>query len=249
MRACRFLDPRVTRCPTFNETYPRTWPAWLRRPAAIRWPVDPDRCRPATRPAWSDAAAGLRRSDPELRRRLALGLCDERRQARHRRNAAGLRLERCARLDGVAGHRAGRSAASLILVAGLRCTSSRIAGWRAPPSCRRGPAVRWRLTVVAIACLLANARYGISMSEWFKRLPGFRRTPAGIERTVLRRLPKAWVYGSLLLMLRRCSSAGRTGGLDSGGTSTAHDVDIWVVALHLLHWTPCSRWPSAPSSS
>lgn len=75
------------------------------------------------------------------------------------------------------------------------------------------------------------------MSEWFKRLPGFRRTPAGIERTILRRLPKVWVYGSLLLMLP--SLLVRLGGQaasEPGGTSTAMTVDIWVVALIFLHW-------------
>ena len=75
------------------------------------------------------------------------------------------------------------------------------------------------------------------MAEWFQRLPGFRRSPAGIERTILRRLPKAWVYGSLLLMLP--SLLVRLGGQaasDSGGTSTAMTVDILVVALIRLHW-------------
>lgn len=76
------------------------------------------------------------------------------------------------------------------------------------------------------------------MAEWFKRLPGFRRTPAGIERTVLRSLPKAWSYGSLLLMLP--SLLVRLGGQaasEPGWTSTATTIDIWVVALIFLHWT------------
>lgn len=75
------------------------------------------------------------------------------------------------------------------------------------------------------------------MSEWFQRLPGFRRTPAGIERTILRRLPKAWAYGSLLLMLP--SLLVRLGGqaaAEAGGASTAMAVDILVAALIFLHW-------------
>ena len=39
------------------------------------------------------------------------------------------------------------------------------------------------------------------MAEWFQRLPGFRRTSAGIERTILRGLPEVCAYGALLLML------------------------------------------------
>jgi hypothetical protein len=75
------------------------------------------------------------------------------------------------------------------------------------------------------------------MAEWFRRLPGFRRTPPGIERPILRALPKVWLYGSLLLMLP--SLLVRLGGqaaAESGGVSTAMAVDIWVFALVFLHW-------------
>jgi energy-converting hydrogenase Eha subunit E len=75
------------------------------------------------------------------------------------------------------------------------------------------------------------------MSEWFRRLPGFRRAPAGIERAILRRLPKVWIYGTLLLMLP--SLLVRLGGqaaADPGGASAAMIVDIWGVALIFLHW-------------
>ena len=76
------------------------------------------------------------------------------------------------------------------------------------------------------------------MAEWFQRLPGFRHIPVGIERRILRRLPRAWAYGSLLLMLP--SLLVRLGGQaasESGGPSTAMTVDIWVVALIFLHWS------------
>ena len=39
------------------------------------------------------------------------------------------------------------------------------------------------------------------MGELFNRLPGFQQTPAGQERDVLRRLPKALTLGTLLLCL------------------------------------------------
>ena len=78
---------------------------------------------------------------------------------------------------------------------------------------------------------------GSAMSEWFQRLPGFRRTPAGIERTILRSLPRVWIYGSLLLMLPSLlvGLLGR-GAAESGGASTAMAVDILVVTLLFLHW-------------
>ena len=60
------------------------------------------------------------------------------------------------------------------------------------------------------------------MADWFQRLPGFRRTPAGIERTILRRLPRVWVYGSLLLMLPSLLvRLGEQAASEPGGTSTA----------------------------
>jgi hypothetical protein len=75
------------------------------------------------------------------------------------------------------------------------------------------------------------------MPDWFQRLPGFRRTPAGIERPILRSLTKVLVYGTLLLMLP--SLLVRLAGeapADAGGASATMTVDILVAGLLFLHW-------------
>lgn len=67
----------------------------------------------------------------------------------------------------------------------------------------------------------------------FNRLPGFARTPAGKERVVLRWLPKAFLFGSILLaipsLLVRLLS-----GEDARLVMT---TDIYVISLVVLHWT------------
>lgn len=75
------------------------------------------------------------------------------------------------------------------------------------------------------------------MPDRFQRLPGFRRTPAGIERPILRSLPKVLLYGTLLLMLP--SLRVRLAGVvpaDAGGASATMTVDILVAGLLFLHW-------------
>lgn len=75
------------------------------------------------------------------------------------------------------------------------------------------------------------------MSDWFQRLPGFRRAPAGIERQILRSLPKALVIGTVLLMLPsllvRLVSGVPT---DVASASSTMSVDILVAGLLFLHW-------------
>jgi hypothetical protein len=72
------------------------------------------------------------------------------------------------------------------------------------------------------------------MAELFRRLPGFKQTPAGLERTILRGLPKVLLYGSLLLLLPPLLL--RVGADPAGAWWTAR-VDIFAVALLVLHWT------------
>lgn len=75
------------------------------------------------------------------------------------------------------------------------------------------------------------------MADGFKHLPGFRRTPAGIERPILRSLPKVLLYGTLLLMLP--SLLVRLTGVapaDATGAAATMSVDILVVGLLFLHW-------------
>lgn len=68
----------------------------------------------------------------------------------------------------------------------------------------------------------------------FNRLPGFTRTPAGLERVVLRRLPRLTLLGTLLLaspsLLVRMAAGPDT-------LTLVTTVDIYVAALVILHWT------------
>lgn len=72
----------------------------------------------------------------------------------------------------------------------------------------------------------------------FNRLPGFVQTPAGRERDVLRLLPRALVFGTLLLALP--SLAARiffaTGDAVEAGTRI-QTVDIVAISLLVLHGT------------
>lgn len=68
----------------------------------------------------------------------------------------------------------------------------------------------------------------------FNRLPGFQRTPAGLERVVLRQLPRAFLLGTLFLALP--SLLLRVFG-DPADTLAVTTVDIYVISLVILHWT------------
>ena len=68
----------------------------------------------------------------------------------------------------------------------------------------------------------------------FNRLPGFPRTPAGKERIVLRLLPRAFLLGTLLLLIpsllvRLIASP------DDALVATT--IDIYMISLIILHWT------------
>lgn len=76
------------------------------------------------------------------------------------------------------------------------------------------------------------------MANLFNKLPGFKITPPGAERRVLRLLPKVLVLGSLLLGLP--SLAVRvllliTTTLETETLITT--VDIYGISLLVLHWT------------
>ncbi|MFN4326353.1 MAG: hypothetical protein ACK4FP_10740 [Azonexus sp.] len=76
------------------------------------------------------------------------------------------------------------------------------------------------------------------MSVWFRRLPGFRSEPAGVERLILRRLPRVLVAGSLLLALP--AGVVRLAGMLAPASALAAvelPVDIAVASLLILHWT------------
>lgn len=68
----------------------------------------------------------------------------------------------------------------------------------------------------------------------FNRLSGFPRTPAGKERVVLRLLPKAFLLGTLLLLIPSLL-ARLIAGPDDALTVTT--TDIYVISLIILHLT------------
>ncbi|MBN9695822.1 MAG: hypothetical protein J0L85_08475 [Zoogloea sp.] len=76
------------------------------------------------------------------------------------------------------------------------------------------------------------------MSPLFKHLPGFPRTPPGLERQILRALPRLLWTGSLLLTLP--SLLVRLWLLEqpdlAAGTLVV-TTDIYVISLVILHWT------------
>ena len=72
----------------------------------------------------------------------------------------------------------------------------------------------------------------------FNKLPGFTRTPPGVERTILRLLPRVLVIGSLLLAMPPLAAR----LLISEGSETEiatrmMTVDIYSISLVILHWT------------
>lgn len=76
------------------------------------------------------------------------------------------------------------------------------------------------------------------MSDLFRKLPGFRQTPAGQERQVLRRLPGILVLGTLLLCLP--SLAVRLWWADAPAYEVAAritTIDIYAISVLVLYWT------------
>ncbi len=76
------------------------------------------------------------------------------------------------------------------------------------------------------------------MPGWFNRLPGFQKTPAGLERVVLRQLPRATLLGTAALLLPSLLmrlAEWLAPALESG--SGLGMIDVYVISLVVLHWT------------
>lgn len=76
------------------------------------------------------------------------------------------------------------------------------------------------------------------MSPLFKQLPGYPRPPPGLERQILRALPRLLWAGSLLLALP--SLLVRLWLLEQPDLATGTLIvttDIYVVSFVILHWT------------
>ena len=76
------------------------------------------------------------------------------------------------------------------------------------------------------------------MPGLFNKLPGFQRTTPGMERTILRRLPRITLLGTALMALPALLVRLAI-WLDPAlqGSSMPDMVDIYVICLIVLHWT------------
>lgn len=72
----------------------------------------------------------------------------------------------------------------------------------------------------------------------FNQLPGFARSPAGIERVVLRRLPAVLLAGSLVLGVPSViARIAPWPGSDADALVRIATVDIVAISVLVLHWT------------
>lgn len=72
----------------------------------------------------------------------------------------------------------------------------------------------------------------------FNVLPGFQKTPPGLERPILRRLPAVLWQGTALLAL--CALVAQFWpweGTDTQVFTRVTTLHIWLVSLLILHWT------------
>lgn len=72
----------------------------------------------------------------------------------------------------------------------------------------------------------------------FRKLPGFTRTPAGLETRVLRKLPAIALFGTIALILP--SIVVRLLEWDDvshAALTRISMVDIYVTGVVVLHWT------------
>ena len=69
-----------------------------------------------------------------------------------------------------------------------------------------------------------------------KKLPGFKRTPAGLEWTVLRRLPIIAIAGTVLPVVAALVAAVVLGG-DPASAKLVVTIQILLASVLVLHWT------------
>jgi len=72
----------------------------------------------------------------------------------------------------------------------------------------------------------------------FNVLPGFRKSPPGLERVILRRLPSLWMGGTMALISVSMLARAWPWSGDTAAISTQLiTLDIWLISLGILHWT------------
>lgn len=72
----------------------------------------------------------------------------------------------------------------------------------------------------------------------FRKLPGFTRTPPGLETRILRKLPAITIFGTIALVLP--SLVVRLlewGNISHEALARIGMVDIYVTGVVVLHWT------------
>ncbi len=76
------------------------------------------------------------------------------------------------------------------------------------------------------------------MKKRWRRLPGSRTEPAGLERKVLARLPMVALVGTSACVAISLLARLHWWGDDSiEAVRSLQMVDIWVLAAAILHWT------------
>lgn len=72
----------------------------------------------------------------------------------------------------------------------------------------------------------------------FNQLPGFVRTPAGMERVILRRMPKAFLLSALLPAMAALAARWFDwSGTEAAVAASIQMVDIVAIGVVLLLWT------------
>jgi hypothetical protein len=74
--------------------------------------------------------------------------------------------------------------------------------------------------------------------SWFNTLPGFQKSHAGLERQILRRLPRVlWVGTALAVLLAGVMRWLPWSGSEVEVSTRITTVDIYLISLVILHWT------------
>jgi len=74
--------------------------------------------------------------------------------------------------------------------------------------------------------------------NWLRKLPGYRRTPAGLELRLLRLMPTAWLAGTLLPALMALAARYLLTG--STAAELARNIQMFdyaMIGLVILVWT------------
>lgn len=72
----------------------------------------------------------------------------------------------------------------------------------------------------------------------FNILPGHQKTPAGLERQILKRLPRiTWAGTALFSALALLARLLPWSGGEAQVWTHIHTIDIYLISLVILHWT------------